>query len=350
MGMTMRSTQWIRTVLFVIAIVANGVAAAAQVPWPEVAFDPTSGTVRLDLSVDDVRGFSIPHLRPSSFVVFEDGVRQEHANASVEHSPITLAVLVELGGRSTQLNRMLTTDAVYAARPVLDVLGPDDKFGLFTYADRLHTIVDFDTPHDKWREAVTRVHEARFSEANFYDAAIEVLDRLAPIRGRKALLVISTGIDTFSHRTFDDVLKTAKGAQTPVYVIDLAESARRRAADVVEGPLSRVDWKECARRLQMIANSSGGRWYTRGATIDTAAIFDDMIETLRVRYVITYVSPQPSAKAMARSVEVRVVDAAADASLRSPGSAVPQASARVIAQASYTPTMVSARLLGASGE
>ena len=346
MGMTMRRTQWIGTVLFVIAIVANGVAAAAQVPSPEVAFDPTSGMVRLDMSTDDVRSLSIPHLRPSSFAVFEDGVRQEHANISVEHSPITLAVLVELGGRSTQLNRMLTADAVHAARPVLDVLGPADKFGLFTYADRLHTIVDFDAPHDKWREAFTRVHEAQFSEANFYDAAIEVLDRLAPMPGRKALLIISTGIDTFSHGTFDDVLEMSKSATTPVYVIDLGDSARRRTADIAAGPLSRVDWKECAQRLQTLAGSSGGRWYSRGTTFDTAAFFDDMIENLRVRYVITYLSPQPYVNATKRSIEVRVVDPVSAAPVRSLDPAG-RASARVIAQASYTPTTASARLFGA---
>lgn len=335
----MHRTRWIRTILVVVVIVANALTASAQVASPEVAFDTANGTVRLDLSVDDVRGLPIPHLRRDRLAVFEDGVRQEHANIAVEHSPITLAVLVELGGRSTQLTRMLTADAVYAARPVLDVLRPGDKFGLFTYADRLRTIVDFDAPHDKWREALTRVHQAQFSEANFYDAASEVLDRLAPMPGRKAIVIVSTGIDTFSRQTFDDVLKKATGLKTPVYVIDLGEWARKRAGDVGEGPLSRVDWTECTRRLQALAGSSGGRWYSRGATIDTAAIFDDMVEKLRVRYVITYQSSQPSVSATARAVEVRVVD---------PVATVRGASPRLIARTSYTPTTASARLLGAA--
>lgn len=146
-GDRMHRTRWIRTILVVVAIVANGLTASAQVESPEVTFDATNGSVRLGLSVDDVRGLPIPHLRRDSLAVFEDGVRQEHVSIAVEHSPITLAVLVELGGRSTQLNRMLTSDAMYAARPVLDVLRPGDKFGLFTYGDSLRTIVDFGVPH-----------------------------------------------------------------------------------------------------------------------------------------------------------------------------------------------------------
>lgn len=236
----MRRTRLIRTVLLVMTTAMIGVTASAQVPSAEVSFDPGKGIVSLALSVDDVRGLPIPHLRRNNFAVFEDGRRQEHATVDVEHSPVTLAVLVEMGGRSTQLNRMLTTDAVYAARPVLDVLGPEDKIGLFAYADRLHTIVDFDAPADKRREAFTRVPEARFSEANLYDATVDVLHRLTSMPGPKALLLISTGIDTFSQATFDDVLTAAKNAKTPVYVVDLGESARRRVADVAGGPLSRV--------------------------------------------------------------------------------------------------------------
>jgi hypothetical protein len=55
--------------------------------------------------------------------------------------------------------------------------------------------VDFDGPHDKWDDAFISLSAPKFSEANIYDAAIETLERLAPVPGPKALLVISTGID-----------------------------------------------------------------------------------------------------------------------------------------------------------
>jgi hypothetical protein len=74
----------------------------------------------------------IPNLRRNNFAVYEDGVRQQNVTVEVEHVPIALAVLVEMGGRSQQLNRVLANEASYVARPVLDVLGRDDKLALFT--------------------------------------------------------------------------------------------------------------------------------------------------------------------------------------------------------------------------
>src|SRR3954447_26756208 len=179
---------------------------------PDLAFDPATGTVTMKLSVEDVNGFFIPKLRRNNFAVFEDGVRQHNATVEIEHAPVTLAVLMEMGGRSQQLNKTLASEGPYVARPVLDVLGRDDKLAVFTYDDHLHTVVDFDAAHDTWDTALSRTPAPQFSEANFYDAAIQVLDRLAMMPGRKALLVISTGIDTFSQATFRDVVRRAEAA------------------------------------------------------------------------------------------------------------------------------------------
>jgi len=76
------------------------------------------------------------------------------------------------------LNKALATEGAYLVRPLLDVLGREDKLGLFTYDDSLHTIVDFDDTHDKWDGALDRFTSPHFSETNFYDAAVQVLDRL----------------------------------------------------------------------------------------------------------------------------------------------------------------------------
>jgi len=305
---------------------------------PEVTFDTKTGAVSLKVSVQDVNGFFIPNLRRNNFAVFEDGQRQHNVTVEVEHSPITLAVLMEMGGRSQQLNKTLASDAPYIAKPMLDVLGRSDKLAVFTYGDRLQPIIDFDAPHDKWDEAFTGIRQPQFSEANFYDAAIEVLDRLAAVSGRKALLIISTGIDTFSHATFEDLVNKADAANTPVYVIGLGDTVRQSPIDRTSGPLARVDWDTCQRQLERLARVSGGRAYVDANPISVGSIYDDMMENLRVRYVITYVSSQPAAIAKARTVQVKLVDPKTDAPLRIADAAGRRVTARVIAQATYTPS------------
>jgi len=243
----MRMTSRIRMTAGVMAFLAAVTVASGQVTVPdrpsrpllrgqpgdqrspEVAFDQMANTVTLKLSVEDINGMFIPNLRRNNFAVYEDGIRQRNATVEVEHAPVTVAILMEMGGRSQQLNKMLATEAGYAARPVLNVLGRDDRLAVFTYDDRVHTVIDFDAPHDRWDEALSHTSAPMFSEANFYDAAVDVLDRLAAISGRKALLAISTGIDTFSRATFADVVNKAEAAKTPIYVVGLFDGPDKRA-------------------------------------------------------------------------------------------------------------------------
>jgi Ca-activated chloride channel homolog len=305
---------------------------------PEVTFNPATGAVSLRLSVQDVNGFFIPNLRRNNFAVFEDGHPQPNLTVEVEHSPITLAVLMEMGGRTQQLNKTLASDARYIARPVLDVLGRNDRLAVFTYDDRLHPIVDFDAPHDKWDGAFGSISQPQFSEANVYDATIEALDRLAGVSGRKALLIISTGMDTFSRANFEDLLKKAEAANTPVYVIGLGDTVRRSAIDRTSGPLARVDWETCERQLEQLARVSGGRAYVDASPLSVPSIYDDIMENLRVRYVITYLSSQPAAIGKARTVQVKLVDPKTDAPLQIADASGRRVTARVIAQATYTPS------------
>jgi hypothetical protein len=156
------------------------------------------------------------------------------------------------------LNASVTSDASMLIRPLLNVLDSQDRLGVFAYDDEVRTVVDFDTPHDQWSLALGRLPKPRFSETNFYDATLTVLDRLAGISGRKSLLILSTGIDTFSRTTFANVLSRAEQAKVPVYVFNLGELARRRLSAAPLGLLSRVEWAACERQLERLAEVSGG--------------------------------------------------------------------------------------------
>jgi VWFA-related protein len=247
-------------------------------------------------------------------------------------------VLIENGGRSHQLNDSITADAGMLTRPLLDVLDNEDRLGVFAYDDSVRTIVDFETPPDQRNTALGRLPKPRFSEANFYDASLAVLDRLAAINGQKALLVVSTGIDTFSRTAFADVVAKAKHAKVPVYVISLGEIARRRLLSVSSGLLARVDWERCEQQLESLAEASGGRAYLKAGSPDVQGIYDEIIEDLKVRYVLTY-APSVTTPSL-RKVQVAVLDPVSPGAAGSSYTSRRHADARVIAEATYTPTDV----------
>jgi hypothetical protein len=74
------------------------------------------------------------------------------------------------------------------------------------------------------------------------------------------------------------------------------------------GPVARIDWNDAEHRLEEIARVSGGRAYAPENTVDLAPIYDDMLENLKVRYVITHRSSSDLPPNVPRKVRVELVD------------------------------------------
>jgi hypothetical protein len=121
--------------------------------------------------------------------------------------------------------------------------------------------------------------------------------------------------------------------------------ARQSVIDITRGPLARVNWIEVIQQLQTLARVSGGRAYVHSSVVDAPTIYDDVMEHLRVRYVIAYASSN-SPTTGARMVQVRLVDPATGEPLRIVDANGRRVVARVLAQASYTPTAVTTPTTG----
>jgi len=105
------------------------------------------------------------------------------------------------------------------------------------------------------------------------------------------------------------------------------QQGEQRSTEIAYEPTSRT----------VTLKSSGGRAYADVNPISVPSIYDDIMENLRVRYVVTYVSSQPGTVAKERTVQVKLIDPKTDASLRIADTAGRRVRARVIAQASYLP-------------
>jgi Ca-activated chloride channel family protein len=278
-----------------------------------VAVPVTMPTRTVVVSVQDPQGRLIPNLRPENFAVYENGVRQRDVTADVAHAAITLSVLLEGGGRYQTINKILATEIPYLVRPLADALVPDDKVGVFAYTETLRTLGDFPQAHTALDSLITGIPAPGFSEAKLFDALVVLFDRLQRLGGRKAVLLISTGIDTFSHAKFEDAIAAAQRAATPVYVISLAGLVERTSIGST-GPITKIDWARTKERMQSLAQRSGGRAYSRDTEIEVPAVYDDMMENLRVRYVLTY--PRSNLDPGTAAIRVELIEPKTGAPLR----------------------------------
>jgi VWFA-related protein len=273
----------------------------------EIQFDPSSGMVTMRILAQDPNGYFIPNIRRENFAVYEDGVRQQNATVEIEHSPVSMGILLECGGRYEALNKALGEEISRAAHAFLDEISKEDKIAIWKYGDTIETVSEFSQGHETIQNSLDALGTPPFSELNFYDALLTALNRMQPIHGRKALLVISSGRDTFSKAAFHDALRAAGSSDTPVYVINIGPVLQEHISVMGNsGPYARLDWQQAGNELQQIAKASGGRMYSPHSTIDLAGIYDDLMENLRVRYVITYKSTSNSDAE--RTVRVDLVD------------------------------------------
>jgi VWFA-related protein len=298
----------------------------------------------LKLVVQDQRGYFIPNLRRENFAVYENGILQKDVTVDVEHAPVSLALLLEFGGRAPSVSRILGQEISAAGHLLLDVIGPNDQLEIIKYSDKVDKLADF----PKGREVLERLSLALgtpdVSETNLYDAVISTAQQTKPIAGRKAILLISSGIDTFSKASYQEALKIAADSGTPIYAISMAWALR---ADLElysrREPIARLDWARAEKELQGLAMASGGRAYFPQAVTDLSPIYDDIMENLKVRYEITYKSSADSDLNSQRTVQVKLVDPSTGGPLQIMDTNGKRIKANVIVQDSFVPSAVSTK-------
>jgi Ca-activated chloride channel homolog len=304
----------------------------------EISFDPATRMVTLKFLVQDPNGYFITNIRRDNFVVYENDARQQNVTCEIEHAPASLLLLLEFGGRAPGFNREASQKVTEAAEEFMDELGREDRIAIWKYNDKVDKIADPSDSREKLSSILLGLGAPEVSETNLYDAIIFATEQMRPIAGRKAIILISSGIDTFSKAHYQDVLQTVQDADTPIYAVGLTRVLR----DIAEreyrtGSVAKMDWTKAEMELQKIASASGGRAYVPENTVDLSPIYDDMMENLKVRYVLTYRSSNNLDPNTPRSVRVALVDPNTGGPLRIVDANAKTVPAMVVVQDSYTP-------------
>jgi VWFA-related protein len=212
---------------------------------------------------------------------------------------------------------------------------------VWKYNDKVEKLADFSQARDTLDRLFQGLGTPDFSETNLYDAVIYTMEQMRTVTGRKAIALISSGVDTFSKAKYEDAVRAAQDADTPIYVISLAPILRHNA-EIYEStsPLARIDWNKVERELQELAKASGGRAYSPEGTIALSSTYDDIMENLKVRYVISYQSNDRDLN-FPRRVRVDLVDPDTGGPLRIVDEKGQRVRASVVVQDSYVPSNAS---------
>lgn len=290
-----------RGCLLLLALMATppaglGQGAAAQVPTFRAGIE----LVTVTATVRDRKGRLVKGLTSRDFEIYDAGARRAITDFRSQPSPVSVAVLFDISGSMRVADRALA--AKFAAHHLLSWLEPGrDEAALFTFDSRLHEVAPFTVDTRALQGALGEVDP--FGATSLHDA-IEQAARLAAERTgrRRAVVVITDGLDTASRLTPAAVSGVASAIDVPVYVIAtvLPIDHPGRA-----GSLGSPGPRTAAGTIEDLAAWTGGAFFFASTPSDTNRAARQVIEELREQYVMAF---EPAGGSGWRPLEVRTRD------------------------------------------
>jgi VWFA-related protein len=279
----------------------TGAPQAAPKPQapPPVSISVQSNLVNVDAVVTDADGNLVTGLKRDNFRILDEGQPQQITNFSPSDAPITMVMLVEFSGL---MGGYFGYKAKYWADGFLQQLKPQDWIALKTFDLRTTLQVDFTQDKRQIDESLTSLVFPNFHEANLFDAVYETVDQLRDVKGKKSILVLATGYDTFSKHTLDQILHRLKETDVAIFCVGMGEEI-----DLYNPNGGGVGYAQAQNQLSTFARMTGGyAWFPRFQG-EMNGIFSTIAAFLRNQYTLGF-SPTTPQDGHYHKLTVQVVD------------------------------------------
>jgi len=280
---------------------------------PDYSLKVNVPLVNVDVLVTTKDGQFVPGLKLENFRVAEDGVPQKVSKFSVSEAPITAVLLVEFANTSWPM----LVDALNASYAFANSLRKNDWVAVAYYDMQPHILTDFTQDKSAVFGALNQLRIPGFAETNEFDALYDTLDRLDRIEGKKYVILVSTGIDTFSKLTLDKITKKIKDTKDvtifPIsigwYIREMCEV--QHCTGMIHGMASwgtkNIDYLQADNEMRNFAAMTGGRAYFPRFQAEFGEIFQDIGNDIRHEYTLAYSPTNTKLDGTYRKLKVEVV-------------------------------------------
>jgi VWFA-related protein len=248
----------------------------------------------------------VPNLQPANFRVYEDGVPQKVIGFQRIKAPITAVLLCEFAST----NYWFVYDMRNAAYAFAQQLQPDDYVAVVTYDLKTQILTDFTQDKRLVYESLNTLVIPGFRETDMFDAVYSTLDRLSRIEGRKYLILIGSGYDSFSKINLDKVLAKIKATpNVTIFSVGTGQAARitGNARTGMFGP-KEIDYLQADNQMSTFARMTGGQSFFPRFAGEMPDIFHSINDSIRNQYVLSYTPTNAKQDGSYRKVRVELVD------------------------------------------
>jgi VWFA-related protein len=287
-------------------VFAAAVSAQKPTPTPDETGPTKVFEVRLPVTVTaySKKKELISGLTRSDFAVFEDGVQQEVTFFSDEKTnpPVYVGVLMDTSPSTVGQLKFSKEAAANFLYTVVQLR--KDKAAFMTFDHDVLLRQDFTDKLDLLQKAVDKVKETG-SQTALYDAIWEFSDeKLRNVPGRRVIVVISDGDDTFSRADLNDAIDIAQRTETTIFGI----STKAGFLGTVPGVEAGTVKDKGDKLLMQLCEDTGGEAFFTGDMLELEKAFKKISEELRSQYLITYKPADQNYDGRTRKVEVRFTD------------------------------------------
>jgi VWFA-related protein len=279
-----------------------------QLFTPQLAFAQAAGDaspIRVDVdvvnvlcTVSDKRGALITDLSQKDFEIRENGRKQEIRYFTRDTDlPLTIALLMDVSG---SVRQAIAAEREAAGRFFDVVLRPTDHALLLGFSSTLVLWQDFTSSSLRLHDALAQLHAIPFRGLPplgqpmpgtlLYDAVYQTaVNKLQRVTGRKAMLIVSDGLDNGSRMHMEEALEAVQATNTIVYGI--CYDQKFFGCDFLKG----------------LAEPTGGQMFDAGKKrMSLGEIYQSIGDQLRSQYSIGYVPSNQARDGKFRKLEVKL--------------------------------------------
>lgn len=293
-GVTRRWTlRGLRAGLSVVALMTASAGVAGQAPAQTPTFRGGVDLVTIRAIVRDGKGRPVMTLTSKDFELLDNGTPRTIAAVEQDNGPIGVALLFDISG-SMDVNDRYDKAREQGYFLLSGLRNGEDEAAIFAFDSRLHVIQPFTTELDRLRGTVTEF--SRWGMTSIHDA-IASASRTMDARAtrRRALVVLTDGIDTGSKLTPAEVSGIASSIDLPVYIVAVVQA--------IDDPRRGGSNQALAGELADLARWTGGQLFVATSTSEASAVARQIVDELRQQYLIAF---EPGATPGWHAVDVRV--------------------------------------------
>ncbi len=272
--------------VFFAAFLLAGPAVHAQADPQQQPLQVTTEIVKLDAAIIDERGEFVTGLEQQNFKIVDAGVPQPIVFFAPTDAPAQILVMIE----TSPAVYLIQSDHIAALNALSAGLAPGDEIALVAYSEAPRTILPFTADKNALTDSLKQVQfTIGFGELNLFDSISAVLDSMVAIPGKKAIVLLTTGLDSSPASRWDALRQKLQSSDVVIFPVALGAPLRSPAKIKSKGVTHSGEpsvFAAADKTLRALAEITGGRAFFPESEKDFVPAYAQIAATLRHQYLL----------------------------------------------------------------